>query len=141
MVNVDTTNLPVLKGQKNFEKWQNAILNALEVADLERYILEDVKGPEDNTLKAWKTWKNERVTVKKVFVASITDNNVIRLLKRSRQDYLEKNLKVTYDLVKRYVPQVGTALPADLLAEIIHKKREQFNTLGTYIDHIVRIRD
>ena len=141
MVNVNTTNLPVLKGQKNFEKWQNAILNALEVADLERYILEDVKEPEDNISKAWKTWKNKRATVKKVFVAFVTDDNVIRLLKRNSWDHLEKNPKVIYDLIKQYVPQVNTALPTDLLTEIIYKKREQFNTLGTYINHIVRIKD
>ena len=108
---------------------------------MERYILEDVKEPEDNTSKAWKTWKNERATAKKVFVASVTDDNVIRLLKRNGWDYLEKNPKVTYDLIKRYVLQVNTASPADLLAEIIHKKREQFDTLGAYIDHVVRIRD
>ena len=66
---------------------------------------------------------------------------MIRLLKRNSWDYLEKNPKVTYDLIKRYVLQVNTALPADLLAEIIHKKREQFDTLGAYIDYIVRIRD
>ena len=108
---------------------------------MERYILEDVKEPEDNTLKAWKTWKNKRATVKKVFVAFVTDDNVIRLLKRNSWDHLEKNPKVIYDLIKQYVPQVNTALPTDLLTEIIYKKREQFNTLGTYINHIVRIKD
>ena len=141
MANVNTTNLPVLKGQKNFKKQQNTILNALKVADLERYILKDVKEPENNTLKAQKTWKNKKATAKKVFVAFITDNNVIRLLKRNSQDYLKKNPKVTYDLIKRYIPQVNTASPINLLAEIIYKKRKQFNTFSTYINHIIRIKD
>jgi hypothetical protein len=129
--------IPLLTGEDNLNIWRVNVLRCLEIHDLDKYILEDVKEPEGDAVTK-KKWKSERLTVAHLLGTSLSDKGVERTLLAAGWDISESNPKVTYDLVKKVIPSLTLTSVASMYREIATISRKQFPSM---VDYTARLQE
>ncbi|KAK4205919.1 hypothetical protein QBC37DRAFT_435753 [Rhypophila decipiens] len=128
----------VLKGESNLIQWKSNLEDALEALGLCKYIEKSIPEPAEEVAKD--KWRKERAAVRQTIREKV-DQQVINLLRNDGWDYNEKDPYVTYTKILKLLPEVSDTRLISYVLDFLYKKREDFNTLQGYLEHMIQLRD
>ncbi|KAK3360925.1 hypothetical protein B0T24DRAFT_539700 [Lasiosphaeria ovina] len=135
----------VLEGEKNLQQWDGALWALLNIYDLQKYILEEVKEPEvtEDTPpeqaalvpQAKKDWRTNRAIVVALINNSLSPRVHEKLIARN-WDPRGTDPKVTYDLIKEVIPRITQEAVLGFIAEYVRLDRQSFTTMQAYLTRV-----
>ncbi|KAK4205965.1 hypothetical protein QBC37DRAFT_381552, partial [Rhypophila decipiens] len=128
----------VLKGEANLSQWKSNLIDALEALGICKYIEKSVPEPAGEDAKA--KWRKERAAVRQTIREKV-DQQVINLLRNNGWDYDEKDPFITYSKILKLIPEVSDSRLVSYVLEFLYKKREDYNTLQAYLEHMIQTRE
>ena len=133
--------IPVLRGESNFDRWDAILHRTLEALDLEQWIQApmvmpipfDPTRPTAEEKEDMKIFKRERGQVGLLLGNSLLDPSIDQMLISNGWDRMEKDPFTTYKLVKQCITRTTSESVIDFFQEYVTLNRKNFDSLPNYL--------
>jgi len=133
---LDLPSLPVLKGEKDYKQWWNSVSAYFEVLELERFLTEDIKEPQDPEQK--KKWLKCRRFIM-VHLLKAINSEVQRDMEVLGWDI--KNPYNTVQMAQKAVTKISSDFLRQLLDSWNKLNAKRYRNLKEFIQQTQQLRD
>ncbi|KAK3689402.1 hypothetical protein B0T22DRAFT_440881 [Podospora appendiculata] len=132
--------VPLLGGadEASLNEWKSDLHSMLKALRLQQYIQEDAPGPRPTTSRANHEWKNQRASVQRILVRSLSLNHITAAMKRMGWTPHEVDPRGTFLKAFRVFLQDTTDM---LLEEYIALRPSAFESFRYYVLHLQFLKD